>query len=265
MLGSLAAAAWVAMPLARVPPESPPFSARTRPRTRGCVVARRSGAWPSSSTKKRAEVEGDRGRSRWRRRSARRRPSPAAVSWLADHRRDPVGFAGEVHIVGPRRRAGGHQRRAVEPGTGQADGGDDHARARRTMASSEAEIGCVGDDQRQAARRANLVTHLGQLVGAAPGHGPFALADRAIGLQQVLGDQSAGVAGGSVDHGVEFAQTPASRRYRGNPSRLPSRRSSAGGGQPRTLRGSSGTARAPPAPVERGSRTGVGPERCVPV
>ena len=118
------------------------------------------------------------------------------------HRRDPVRLASQVDVVGSRRGAGRHQRFAVK--LIGAHRGDDHLGAAGHRRQRRRRVG-VGDHQRQAGRRADQITHLAELLRAAPGHRPRQVAGGAIGLEQVRGHQAAGVAGGAIDDHFELA------------------------------------------------------------
>jgi len=154
----------VVWPLAKVPPDSPPFEATGKDQARA-------------------------GRLR-------------LGLMTGGHRRDPVGLAGQVDIVGPGLGAGRDQVGPIELiGARSRDhhlGPTGHGRQRRGVMR-------VGDQYGQAGRRADQAPNLGQLVGAASRHRPFDRTRRTIVQQQILGDQATGIAGGAVDNDVELA------------------------------------------------------------
>ena len=117
-----------------------------------------------------------------------------------DHLGDPVGLAGQVHIVAARRGAGGHQGRAIEL---IGSGGGDHGLRPGGQRGQSHGVRPVGSDQRQVGGGADQVADLRQLGGAAPGHGPFHRPGRPVGLQQILRHQPPGEAGGTIDDDVE--------------------------------------------------------------
>jgi hypothetical protein len=108
--------------------------------------------------------------------------------------------AAQVQIVGPRLGAGRHQGRAIQ--LIGADRGQ-HRLGPRDHGLQRGRIVRVGGDQRRLGGRADLVADGGQLVQAAPGHGPADLAADAILLGQILGDQPAGEAARAIDDDVE--------------------------------------------------------------
>ena len=119
----------------------------------------------------------------------------------ADHGVHPGGLARQVQIIGPRRRAGCNKVRTVKlirPNRGEHRlGGLHHGLDRGRVPG-------VSDDQRRLRRGADLIAHLGQLVGRAAGHGPLDLAANPIGLRQIFRHQPPGKSGRAVNDDVEF-------------------------------------------------------------